>query len=70
MANKHKLKKYIVSMAVEGRIDVEVEATSVAEAFQKADDMMPNDLSDMEVVDTKPVNCSDEEGNILEDYNG
>lgn len=63
--------RYIVSMAVDGRIDVEVDAESVTEAFEAAKDaFMDADLKDMEVVDSHPVNCSDEEGNILEDYNG
>lgn len=63
--------KYIVSMAVDGRIDVEVDAESVDEAFAVAvDEFMDADLKDMEVVDARPVNCSDEDGNILEDYNG
>lgn len=63
--------KYIVSMAVDGRIDVEVDAESVAEAFKVAEDaFMEADLKNMEVVDSRPVNCSDEDGNILESYNG
>lgn len=63
--------KYIVSMAVDGRIDVEVDAESVAEAFKVAEDaFMEADLKNMEVVDSRPVNCSDEDGHILESYNG
>lgn len=62
---------YIVSMAVDGRIDVAVEADSVAEAFEVAKERFCLcDLSKMECVDFKPVNCQDEEGNILEDYKG
>ena len=49
----------------------EVDAESVAEAFEAAKDaFMDADLKDMEVVDSHPVNCSDEDGNLLEDYNG
>ena len=63
--------KYIVSMAVDGRIDVEVEAESTEEAFKAAQEaFMDADLKDMEVIDSKPVNVSDEDGNLLEDYNG
>lgn len=63
--------KYIVSMAVDGRIDVEVDAESVAEAFKVAEDaFMEADLKNMEVVDSRPVNCLDEDGKILESYNG
>lgn len=65
------MSKFIVSMAVDGRIDVEVDAESVAEAFKVAEDaFMEADLKGMEVVDSRPVNCSDMDGNILEDYNG
>lgn len=65
------MSKFVVSMAVDGRIDVEVDAESVAEAFEAAKDaFMDADLKDMEVVDSHPVNCSDEDGNLLEDYNG
>ena len=63
--------KYTVSMAVDGRLDVNVEAGTPAEAFEKAkEEFMDASLSKMEVVDAKPVNCSDENGNIVEDYNG
>lgn len=65
------MSKYIVSMAVDGRINIEVNAKGVAEAFEAAKDaFMDANLKDMEVVDAHPVNCSDEDGNILEDYNG
>jgi hypothetical protein len=63
--------KYIVSMAVDGRIDVEVEAESTKEAFKAAiGAFIDADLEDMEVIDAKPVNVSDEDGNLLEEYNG
>lgn len=63
--------KYIVSMAVDGRIDVEVEAESTEEAFKSAQEaFMDADLKGMEVIDSKPVNVSDEDGNLLEEYNG
>lgn len=61
--------KYTVSMAVDGRIDVEVDAESADEAFEAAKDaFMDMDLKKMEVVDSFPVNCSDENGDIVKDY--
>lgn len=61
--------KYIVSMAVDGRIDVEVEAGSTKEAFRAAEvAFMDADMKDLDVIDSKPVNVYDEDGNLLEDY--
>lgn len=61
--------KYIVSMAVDGRIDVEVEAESTKEAFRAAEvAFMDANMKDLDVIDSKPVNVSDEDGNLLEDY--
>lgn len=61
--------KYIVSMAVDGRIDVEVEAENTKEAFRAAEvAFMDADMKDLDVIDSKPVNVSDEDGNLLEDY--
>lgn len=61
--------KYIVSMAVDGRIDVEVEAESTKEAFRAAEvAFMDADMKDLDVIDSKPVNVSDKDGNLLEDY--
>ena len=63
--------KYTVSMAIDGRIDVEVEAETPDEAFEAAKDaFMDVDLKDMEVVDSHPVNCYDDKGDIVKDYNG
>lgn len=62
--------KYTVSMKVEGRIYIEVEANSTGEAFEKANDEFETaDLAKMEYVDSCPVNCTDENGDIT-DYNG
>lgn len=62
-------KGFTVSMAVDGRIDVMVEAKTVQEAFEKAKDaFMEEDLSDMETVDAKPVNATDDETGELTDY--
>lgn len=64
--------KYTVSMAVDGRVDVEVEAENPDEAREKAiEKFQTSDIDfnkDMEIVDTNPVNCSDEDYNIVKDY--
>lgn len=65
------MRKYIVSMAVDGRVDIEVEADDPTSAFEEAKEAFTeSDLSNMEVVDAKPVNCYDVDKKILEDYNG
>lgn len=58
--------KYIVSLAVDGRVDVEVEADSFKDAFEKAK-TAHYDTTGLEVVGVKPVNATDEHG-TLEDY--
>lgn len=58
--------KYIVSMKYDTRVDVEVEADSFAEAFEKARDVEV-DMGDLEYVDDEPVNATDEKG-VLKDY--
>ena len=64
--------KYTVSMAVDGRVDIEVEAANPDEARDKAiAKFQTSDIDfnkDMELVDTNPVNCSDEDYNIVKDY--
>ena len=61
---------YSVSMAVDGRVQVSVEADSPEEAFDKADEAFENaDLSNMEIVESHPDSCVDEDGNIVS-YNG
>lgn len=60
--------KYTVSLALDCRVDVEVEADSFAEAFEKAGSEV-YDWNKVEVVGDKPVNATDENGN-MEDYNG
>ena len=58
---------YTVSMKVDGRIDVEVDAATPEEAFEKAKDaFMDVDMKDVEYVDSKPVNCTDEIGNLTD----
>ena len=61
------MNKYIVCVAVDGRIDLEVEADDAyvraMSAFESAD------LSRMEVVDGGPVSCKDDEtGKIVKKY--
>lgn len=64
--------KYTVSMAVDGRVDVDVEAENPDEAREKAIEKFQTSDIDfnkaMEIVDTNPVNCSDEDYNIVKDY--
>lgn len=62
------MKRYIVSMAVNGRADVEVLAENPDEAFEAAK-MCDVDVAMMDVIDMKPVNCSDAEtGDLIKDY--
>ena len=58
--------KYTVSLAFDCRVDVEVEADSFDEAFEKAKSRT-YDWNKVEVVGNKPVNATDENGN-MEDY--
>lgn len=53
--------KYTVSVAIDGRIDVEVEAESFAEAKSKAQFEVGNsDWNTMEMVSCNAVNAEDE----------
>ena len=59
--------KYTVRIAVDGRVDVDVEAETPEEAFDKAKEaFLDADLARMEVVGAKPVNCTDEAGNLVD----
>ena len=58
--------KYTVSLALDCRVDVEVEADSFDEAFEKAKSRT-YDWNKVEVAGDKPVNAADENGN-MEDY--
>ena len=60
--------KYTVSMSLDCRVDVDVEADSFDEAFKKVKSET-YDWFNVEVVGGKPVNATDENGNI-KDYNG
>ena len=60
--------KYVVSMAIEGRIDIEVEANSIEKAKEKAESAMCNiNYDNLECIDYKAVNVTDENG-TLTDY--
>ena len=58
--------KYTVSLALDCRVDVTVEASSFKEAFEKARNVC-YEPHQIEVVGGKPVNATDENGN-MEDY--
>ena len=60
--------KYTVSLSLDCRVDVEVEANSFEEAFRKAD-KAGYDWNKVEVVGGEPVNATDANGN-MKDYNG
>ena len=60
--------KYTVSIAIDGRIDVEVEAKNFKEAKEKAEkEMYFVDLENMECINMFPVNATDE-NEEMEDY--
>lgn len=62
-------RKFIVSMAVDGRIDVPVTADSTQEAFEKAETAFQGmSLRRMEVVGSHPVNAYDKANGLLTDY--
>lgn len=61
--------KYIVSMKIDARLPVEVDAENPEEARKNAiAAFMEADLKDIEFVDADPVNCEDEEGNLTDYY--
>ena len=55
-----------MSLSLDCRVDIEVEANSFEEAFRKAD-KAEYDWNKVEVVGGKPVNATDANGN-MEDY--
>ena len=57
--------KYTVSIAVDGRVDVEIEANSFEEAKEKAT-YCDFDLEKLECVGRTPVNAEDENGNFVD----
>ena len=63
------MKKYIVHMAVDGRLDLEVEASDPATAYAEALSAFEDaDLSRMEVVSYVPIHCENETGEIVREY--
>lgn len=61
--------RYHVSMRVDGRISVEVDAANVQDAFDKAIKRWETgdfDFNKMDIVDSYPVNAEDEDGNLTD----
>ena len=58
--------KYTVSVAIDGRIDINVEADSFEDAKSKIS-LIDIDLRNMECVGFRAVNAEDENG-VFEDY--
>ena len=58
--------KHTVSIAIDGRIDVTVDADNFDEAKKKAN-LSDVDLRDMEVIGWHAVNATDEDG-VFRDY--
>lgn len=60
--------KYIVSIAVDGRVDVTVEANSFEEAKKKAcEEVCDVDFGELECIEWNAVNAEDENG-VFKDY--
>lgn len=60
--------KYTVSIAVDGRIDVEVEANSFEDAKEKAcAEVYDLDFGNLEWIEWNAVNAEDENG-VFKDY--
>lgn len=59
--------KYVVGIAVDGRIYIEVEANDFADAREKANDIfMDLDLGQLECIEWHNVNAEDENGNMID----
>ena len=60
--------KYTVSMRVDGRVEVEVEAENPTEAFEAAKVAFGDvELGEnFEYVDSEPVDCTDETGKLTD----
>ena len=59
--------KYIVSVAFDGRMDVEVEADNIYIAKEKAlFDAANSDYNTIELITLSAVNATDEEGNLID----
>lgn len=60
--------KYVVSVAVDGRVDVEVDAKNFEEAKEKAcEEVGCIDFNRLEFIEWKAVNAEDENG-VFKDY--
>lgn len=64
--------KYTVHMAVDARIDVDVDAGGPDDAYEKARaafwDVDKTSLDGLEIVDARPVCCEDGAGAIVKEY--
>lgn len=62
--------KYYVSMKVDGRVTIEVDAKDANEAFDKAQEKWESEDFDfnkaLDIVDSYPVNAEDEDGNLTD----
>ena len=59
--------KYVVGIAVDGRVYIEVEANDFDEAREKANDMLCEiNLGQLECVDWNAVNAEDENGKFVD----
>lgn len=59
--------KYVVGIAVDGRVYIEVEAEDFADAKEKANDIfMDLDLGQLECIEWNNVNAEDENGNMID----
>ena len=59
--------KYIVGIAVDGRVYIEVEAEDFADAKEKANDIfMDMNLGQLECIEWHNVNAEDENGNMID----
>ena len=63
-----KKKSYIVSISVDGRIDIEVDSASSPEEAKRIamSKFMDANLGDLECIDYKPVNATDEDDNLTD----
>lgn len=59
--------KYVVGIAVDGRVYIEVEANDFSDAKEKANDIfMDLDLGQLECIEWHNVNAEDENGNMID----
>lgn len=59
--------KYYVSIAVDGRVEVEVEASSFEEAKEKAcEELYEVNLGVLDCIEWSAVNAEDENGNFVD----